>query len=95
MVNQAGSEAGIEGCGSKSSLPMLQEAGTNPLRAAFGADWSRLQQALADGPKRAIDKLLRPEGDVAEFNRTYEQYDAAGEVIEQFDVARGFGDPVG
>jgi uncharacterized protein (DUF1800 family) len=43
-------------------------------RAGFGADWSQLQAALADGPQKSIDRLLEPDADVAEFNRTYDRY---------------------
>jgi len=46
-------------------------------RAAFGADWGLLQQALTDGPQRTVEKLLRPENDVVAFNRTYDDYEAA------------------
>jgi len=52
-------------------------------RAAFGASWSQLQQALSDGPQRTIDKLIRPEGDIAGFNRTHDDYEAATGSIEQ------------
>jgi uncharacterized protein (DUF1800 family) len=38
-------------------------------RAAFGAGWEPLQQALSDGPQRTVDKLLRPQADVEAFNR--------------------------
>ncbi len=55
----------------------LQLAGHLYRRAAFGADWGQLQQALADGPRRCVDKLLRPEADVAAFNHTFDEYDAA------------------
>lgn len=41
-------------------------------RAAFGATWEQLQRALRDGPQRTIDALLRPRGDVAAFNRQYD-----------------------
>jgi uncharacterized protein (DUF1800 family) len=44
-------------------------------RAAFGASWGQLQQALCDGPARTIDRLLRPEADLAEFQRTFDQYE--------------------
>jgi len=49
-------------------------------RAGFGADWAQLQQAVSDGPQHAVEKLLRPEADVAAFNRTYDDYEesAAG-----------------
>ncbi len=51
-------------------------------RAAFGADWGQLQQALADGPQRTVDKLLRPPADVAAFNRRSDESEdaAAGSV---------------
>ena len=44
-------------------------------RAAFGGSWSQLKQALADGPQRAIDRLLRPDADVAAFNRSIDDYE--------------------
>lgn len=46
-------------------------------RAGFGADWAQLQQAVSDGPQRAVEKLFRPEADVAAFNRTYDDYEEA------------------
>ena len=55
----------------------LRLAGHLYRRAAFGATWSQLQQALADGPQRTVDRLLRPETDVAAFNQAYDQYDNA------------------
>ncbi len=39
-------------------------------RAAFGGDWSRLQQALESGPKVAVDRLVRPQQDVGSFERS-------------------------
>jgi len=42
-------------------------------RAAFGAGWEQLQQALSDGPQRTVDKLLRPQADVEAFNRRSEE----------------------
>jgi uncharacterized protein (DUF1800 family) len=49
-------------------------------RAAFGANWGELQQALADGPELAVTKLLHPKGEVAAFNQAYDDYenDATG-----------------
>lgn len=44
-------------------------------RAAFGASWGQLQQALKDGPARAVDRLLRPEADVAAFLKTFDRYE--------------------
>ena len=46
-------------------------------RAAFGAGWEQLQQAVAEGPQRTVDKLLQPGTDVAAFNRTYDDYEAS------------------
>ena len=46
----------------------LRLAGHLFRRAAFGADWSRLQKALKEGPKRSVQKLLTPKADVAAFN---------------------------
>jgi uncharacterized protein (DUF1800 family) len=56
----------------------LARAGHLYRRAAFGAGWSRLEQALADGPRRAIDRLLHPDADVAAFDRTYDDYEITG-----------------
>ena len=55
----------------------LRWAGHLYRRAAFGADWDQLQQALSDGPQRAVEKLLHPGADVAAFNQTYDEYEAA------------------
>jgi len=55
----------------------LRWAGHLYRRAGFGATWDQLQQALKKGPQRTIDTLLRPEADLAAFNRTYEQYEGA------------------
>ncbi|MCU0913892.1 MAG: DUF1800 domain-containing protein [Planctomycetes bacterium] len=39
-------------------------------RAAFGANWGQLQQALSEGPQRTADRLLRPQAaEVAAFDR--------------------------
>jgi len=60
----------------------LAQAGHLFRRAAFGAGWDQLQQALSDGPQRAVDKLLRPQADLAVFNRAYDGYEdsAAGSI---------------
>jgi uncharacterized protein (DUF1800 family) len=42
-----------------------------------------LQQALVDGPQRTIDILLQPQGDIAGFNRTYDEYEAATGSVDQ------------
>ena len=59
----------------------LAQAGHLYRRAAFGASWDQLQQALADGPERTIDKLLRPQADTAAFNRTYDDYEASASSV--------------
>lgn len=60
----------------------LTQAGHLFRRAAFGAGWEQLQQALSDGPQRTIDKLLKPQADTTAFNDTYDGYDnsAAGSI---------------
>jgi len=55
----------------------LRLAGHLYRRAAFGATWSQLQQAVPDGPQRTVDRLLQPETDVAAFNETFDEYDRA------------------
>jgi hypothetical protein len=47
-------------------------------RAAFGASWKQLQQALAEGPQRTVDKLLRPPADLLAFNQQYDDYESSG-----------------
>lgn len=49
-------------------------------RAAFGADWDQLRQAVADGPQRAVERLLHPETDVTAFNRQYDGFEASANV---------------
>ncbi|MBV9122141.1 MAG: DUF1800 domain-containing protein [Planctomycetes bacterium] len=46
----------------------LKWAGHLYRRAAFGARWEELQQALQEGPTAAIDRLLAGGPDLAEFN---------------------------
>jgi uncharacterized protein (DUF1800 family) len=45
-------------------------------RAAWGANGTQLQRALADGPQRTVDRLLRPDADVDAFNRTCDDYES-------------------
>jgi uncharacterized protein (DUF1800 family) len=54
-------------------------------RAAFGGRWEQLQQALAEGPQKSVDGLLRPPADVAVFDRRYEESEnlAAGSLDDQ------------
>ena len=65
---------------SASSPWNLAQAGHLYRRAGFGGSWLQLQQAISDGPKRTIDKLLRPQGGTAAFNREYDQYESSGSV---------------
>ena len=53
----------------------LRLAGHLFRRAVFGADWSQLQKALADGPKRSIQKLVAPDADVAAFNTEQDAFE--------------------
>ena len=66
----------------------LAMAGHLYRRAAFGADWDRLRQALADGPQKTIDRLLKPQGDAETFNRTYDDYEASAAGSESADNLR-------
>jgi uncharacterized protein (DUF1800 family) len=55
----------------------LRQAAHLLRRAGFGADWTSLQRAVADGPSKTIDRLLRPPEDLAEFDAVFDQYVAA------------------
>ncbi len=55
----------------------LRLAGHLYRRAAFGGSWTKLKQALRDGPARTVDRLLRPEADVRAFDRTFDAYETA------------------
>ncbi|NIP24333.1 MAG: DUF1800 family protein [Phycisphaerae bacterium] len=55
----------------------LAQAGHLYRRAAFGATWDQLQQALSDGPKLTIYKLLLPQDFIKAFNRTYDEYETS------------------
>jgi len=46
-------------------------------RAGFGPSWGALRQALEDGPQRTVDRLLRPEADVAAFDRAFDGHEKA------------------
>ena len=61
----------------------LAQAGHLYRRAAFGASWEQLQQALSDGPQRTIDKLLKPQSEAVEFNRTYDEYEVTTSSVDQ------------
>jgi uncharacterized protein (DUF1800 family) len=55
----------------------LRKAGHLYRRAGFGATWQQLQRALADGPQRTVDALLRPQGDLAAFRRRFDGFEAS------------------
>lgn len=53
----------------------LARAGHLLRRAGFGASWDELSRALREGPSRTIDRLVRPEADVAAFNALHDRYE--------------------
>ncbi len=46
-------------------------------RAGFGPDPTSLDRALADGPAKTIDRLLRPPEEADAFNDAFDAYDSA------------------
>jgi uncharacterized protein (DUF1800 family) len=60
----------------------LAQAGHLYRRAAFGASWDQLQQALSDGPQRSIDKLLRPQADTVDLNRVFDEYETSANSVD-------------
>jgi len=68
----------------------LRLAGHLFRRAGFGAAWPQLRQAVADGPQATIDKLLRPEGDVASFQGQFDSYEAAASRSDSADLLRAW-----
>jgi len=60
----------------------LAQAGHLYRRAAFGASWDQLQQALSDGPQQSIDKLLRPQADTADLNRVFDEYETSTNSVD-------------
>lgn len=46
-------------------------------RAGFGADWSRLQRAVSEGPERTLQRLMEPPADVAAFDRRFDDHELA------------------
>ena len=46
-------------------------------RAAFGATYAELTSTLEIGPQAAIDRLIRPEGDLDAFEQEYDRYEEA------------------
>jgi len=67
----------------------LRQAGHLLRRAGFGAGWDALQEALRDGPQRAVDRLLSPAADVAAFNRTYDDLESAVDAGSESTAAIG------
>ena len=53
----------------------LRLAGHLLRRAGLGGDWSQLQQALAEGPQKTVDRLTHPDAEA--FNRQQDQQEAA------------------
>ncbi len=68
----------------------LRWAGHLYRRAAFGATWDQLQQALSDSPQRTIDKLLQPDADTVTFNDTYNNYESASTDSNSTDTLRAW-----
>lgn len=60
----------------------LKLAGHLYRRAGFGAAWGDLQRALPDGPQKTVDRLLKPEGDAAAFNRQMDELESASTSID-------------
>lgn len=68
----------------------LPKAGHLYRRAAFGATWPQLEQAMAEGPQRTIDRLLRPGVDVEAFNRRLDGYEASASGSESAEGLRSW-----
>jgi uncharacterized protein (DUF1800 family) len=49
----------------------LRLAGHLHRRAGFGGTWPELEASLADGPQKAVERLLRPAGDLAGFDEKF------------------------
>lgn len=48
-------------------------------RAGFGPNQSEINQAETDGPQKTIDRLLKSNGDLTEFEEMYADYERASE----------------
>jgi uncharacterized protein (DUF1800 family) len=48
-------------------------------RAGFGPNQSEIDQATSDGPQKTVDRLLKPNGDLAAFEQMYADYEKASE----------------
>lgn len=51
-------------------------------RAGFGGNADQLRQTLADGPQRAVDRLLQPEADLVAFNREQDRWEASASSVD-------------
>lgn len=68
----------------------LRQAGHLFRRAAFGATWEQLQQARGDGPQRTIDRMLKPEADAAQFDRTFDAFATAASKSASAEASRAW-----
>ncbi len=68
----------------------LRWAGHLFRRAAWGGTTSELRQAVQEGPRRTIDRLLKPQGDIESFERTYEDLEASSDGEESADLLRAW-----
>jgi uncharacterized protein (DUF1800 family) len=59
-------------------------------RAGFGATWAELEQAVADGPRRTVDRLVRPDADLADFNRSHDDYESSAAAGGSADALRAW-----
>jgi uncharacterized protein (DUF1800 family) len=60
----------------------LRRTGHLLRRAGFGGNWQQLQQVLAEGPQRSVDKLLHPDADVAGFNQAQDRREASTDAAD-------------
>jgi len=59
-------------------------------RAAFGGTWGELQQALRDGPAATVERLVRPAGDMAAFQKSFDDYDRAASTSDSDEGPRAW-----
>lgn len=57
-------------------------------RAGFGPNLAEINQANSDGPQKTIDRLVKPNGDLATFEAMYADYERASE--GSFDTLRAW-----
>jgi uncharacterized protein DUF1800 len=68
----------------------LRWAGHLYRRAAFGATWKQLQQALADGPQKTVDHLLHPKLDIDGFDKELGEYESSAAKSESAEGIRAW-----